>query len=603
VLKHLLSGLVEIHKNPSLLDNFLLQIGSHVKRVNLRVPVAFVIADTIGADQLCGRYLSYAEGVSRLHRACLCPPGEASNTKAKCKFVNMDAMMQIIDSENYEQLSELSQHYIPDHAFRNIDFGSNSMGIYGATPNDILHGINLGIVQYVLEIFMADDLTDSSRHHLDRQVKLLLPHLRQGGNSSFPRLYFPNGITALSKITAEECIGILFTSYVVSITHAGKDALLRSANMSVQRIEKFISAFERLLLFHAWVTRKDGFWCRGDLESQQQAMHSISKMMRYICSNFTRKSEQGWNLSKMHELLHYPLMIEQFGSPLNYDCSPCERMHKDMAKRPGRMSQKNHSTFNLQAARRLADSIVVDAAATKMGIGTDQSTDLLVDESVSNDSPNGPQLQPSQFNLFVKVSYPPRSRNAHYDVKVSGHGQLWHVSNLHDKLYPDLIPYLLTYYSQQFPDVTSFQLCCCSEAQDESGVKYRAHHDYRSGGIWYDWAWISYCKDNSPDGFTNVPGKLICFISRFDSETRVDDTMYAVCHPCQWSSKQVTSLTKRWTLQPPRKDGNAGGGTIPYDVVPMHSLAGHVLIVPDLRVPNCVFEILPRERWAEKFMM
>ena len=106
----------------------------------------------------------------------------------------MKEMMTVIQNGNKQQLTKLSQHKIPNHAFQNIDFGVNIHGIYGATPNDILHGLKLGIIHYIMEVFLTD-LKETASNYLDMALKKTLPHLKQGGNQHFPRLYFPNGIT------------------------------------------------------------------------------------------------------------------------------------------------------------------------------------------------------------------------------------------------------------------------------------------------------------------------------------------------------------------------------------------------------------------------
>jgi hypothetical protein len=232
LVESILSSLIEVHRNPSILDNFHLRIGNHVRRVNLRVPVAFVVSDTQGADKLCGRYLNYTDKVCRLHRSCVCPQGSAADHNHVCRFVTMEEMMEVIDNGDKEELHSYSQHRIPRHAFREIDFGENPFGIYGGTPNDILHGIKLGIIPYVLEIYLTDNLTDSARHHLNGALKATLPHLKQGGCHNFPRMYFPNGMTSLSKLTGEEHVGVLFINFALAITRQGRSALRRSETMA-----------------------------------------------------------------------------------------------------------------------------------------------------------------------------------------------------------------------------------------------------------------------------------------------------------------------------------------------------------------------------------
>ena len=75
VLESVLSSLIAVQCDPTILDNFHLRIGNVVKKVNLHVPIVFIISDTQGADKLCGHYVSYRE-MSHVYieRHCISPP-------------------------------------------------------------------------------------------------------------------------------------------------------------------------------------------------------------------------------------------------------------------------------------------------------------------------------------------------------------------------------------------------------------------------------------------------------------------------------------------------------------------------------------------------
>ena len=134
---------------------------------------------------------------------------------------------------------------IPNHAFRNFDFGENPYGIYGATPNDILHGIKLGVIHYVMEMFVADDLNEAARHQLDQALAKTLSHLKQRGNHGFPHMYFPNGITVLSSTMADEMLRILFIIYILCITIQGKNAVTTCETMTVYHLKLHLQLFEK----------------------------------------------------------------------------------------------------------------------------------------------------------------------------------------------------------------------------------------------------------------------------------------------------------------------------------------------------------------------
>ena len=62
---------------------------------------------------------------------------------------------------------------------------------------------------------------------------------------------------------------------------------------------------------------------------------------------------------KLHQLIHYPLYILKYGSPLNF-CSAVSESHgKDTAKRVGKHTQQRNESINIQAARRFLENIII----------------------------------------------------------------------------------------------------------------------------------------------------------------------------------------------------------------------------------------------------
>jgi hypothetical protein len=273
--------------------------------------------------------------------------------------------------------------------------------------------------------------------------------------------------------------------------------------------------------------------------------------------------------------MHVCRFIELFGAPSNYDCGAGERMHKQMAKYPGRHSQKRHETFTHQAAIRLADRNVVDYAY----------------EMIIN-HPSNKQLSPpnqtdrcSRFRLDIDCS------NSEYEVAIVGFGTL-SKEDLSASLYPNLIEFIISYAAEK-GDVPN-QIMCSSEAKDADGVLYRAHHNYRQSGFWHDWAYVSYAN-SSTDGFSNVPCKVLGFLPNGFGNS---NECLVVCHPCEWRSQRLSTLVRsRCLVRPDARFHNA----IPYDIVPLSALTGHCLVVPDLADEGKCFEVLAYGSWPDLF--
>ena len=582
MLKEVLGSLIEIHRDPYLLDDFHLRIGNKVKLVNLRVPVAFVIADTQGADKLCGRYVSYNDLIQRLHRSCKCSPADACDTKHCCEWVTMDEMMGVIERGDKQELINYSQYLLPDHAFAEVDFGSNRFGIYGATPTDSLHVVKLGIIPYVLEVCFQNELTPSTRHLLNVAVKNTLPYLKQNGNKKFPRLSFPNGITSLTNLTAEEHVGILFTTFVLTFTSQGKQAFLACEGMYEDRVKLFLKLFEKLLILEAWMSNTNGFWSLGNRSAYRRTAKSISQIVDFITENFDRKSSQGWNLSKMHELLHITKLIELFGSPANFESGGCERLHKDIAKKPGRRTQKRHESFTLQAASRLADTHVIEYAHRALVSCRN------VEEEARRGSGIVVQCQASLFDILLE------EHDDVLHVSVSGHGSFSSSVDLLGDLYPDLVEFIVLSANERCDTLPKIIHCSTEMRDKENGDNYRAHPNYRSVGFWHDWAWVSWVDDTAEDGYCCYPAKILCFLP-FGLE---DDTPLVVIHSCGYECESLSLIVREWFLV---STNGPKEPKIPYSIVPLSSLCGHCLVVPDLSNPFRVFEIEDPGNWYTFF--
>jgi hypothetical protein len=350
MLKHLLKGIHEVQSDVSKRQNYPLKIGYHYKYVTLHTPIAFIIADTQGADKLCGRYLSYSTAVSRIHRTCKCTTELAADVTQQCAWVTMQEMMDVIHRNDKDLLMQYSQQYIPNHAFDGVDFGPNSGGIYGATPSDILHGIKLGIIHHILNLMHDLDMSPTSKHHFNVATTKLMPHFRQTCSSLYPRTYFPNGLSSLTSKTAEESVGVLFVTFIHLASKLGTEAFYLKKNFTVAREKQYFNVFDFILIFIQWLSSTELYWKIDDKATMHKACKIIQYFIKFLTSSFVRSSQQNWNVSKIHKLLHIPSLITFFGSPSNYDSAACKKMQKQIAKRPGRKAQKRHDTFDQQAA-------------------------------------------------------------------------------------------------------------------------------------------------------------------------------------------------------------------------------------------------------------
>jgi hypothetical protein len=283
--------------------------------------------------------------------------------------------------------------------------------------------------------------------------------------------------------------------------------------------------------------------------------------------------------------------MEMFGSPANFDSNACERMHKDIAKKPGRLSQKRHKTFTIQASSRLTERYLID-----------KSYNTLIDNQ--HGTPSKAKTTGEKANkvsgtggscFYIKFS-PIIDGNGNVFIQsfIEGLNAIANSSNIIQQLPKDLVEFILLKIDKEYLR-QPITVICRTEYVDDDNNMYRSHFNYRSEGSWYDWAMVRFLHDRIADKYSNVPAKLLCFLphglpGNFDFQV--------VCHPCQWKHVKVTNLITRWTKHASIQTINKG---IPYELVPVKALCGHCLIIPDLIIPGAVYHMSKKEIWGQKF--
>ena len=388
-------------------------------------------------------------------------------------------------------------------------------------------------------------------------------------------------------MSGEETFGVLFLTYIHLSTKSGSQAYShRNDTLSVAKLIKYWKIFEFLLIFTQWISSSNQHCINNNKKlTMRQTLNIIKQFVNFLKSNFERESNQKWNLSKIHELFHIPVLIATFGAPINFDSSACERMHKQIAKQPGRRSQKRHNVFDQQCASRLAQHLVLDKANQ---IIVDNHIALHQTQDIHMETPR--YARPSMFMVSYKKTTNVRDKKEKEKIMASVYGtNSLNLESLNDCVYPNLVEFIAIYFTMHH---TEGVVKCLTEALGEDQVIYRCHPNYQKGGFWHDWAWVKF-EDDKNSGY--VPAKLLAFLP---DGVPGSTECHAVCHPCQWKSKKKSNLLECWILQPCNKHFNNG---IPYEMVPLTSLGGHCLAIPDLAEPGHIYTVLPRDEWGNLF--
>ena len=483
--------LESLHNCEERLKNVPLPLGPNkYQAFDIVCSVLYIIADTEGADKICGRYGSHHLDVKRHCRMCDVNAVDLDNERCKYTYLKFCDLHQIAMHGTEQERKEHSQHKV-FNAFYHVSFGGQPNGLLGCTPPDILHVIRKGIVEWSVKTVLHY-LSDSDKARLDYMATSFHYKHRQQHRYNFPKTNFASGFTNLSNVKASEWIGMLYLFVILSQTPVGwfiiNDALTKGGNGELRDV---LSVFETILCFDAWINQNT-FWSYDDNAAyKHSATQSIQKLMKQIKKWLPDpQRSQGWKNPKFHLLLHFVDMIERFGAPKNYDSQGPEHNHKYHAKQPGRRSQKTHnaSDFEEQVARRISEAMIIN----ELNVAVMSKNIDIEEESVdSND------LQESTKNATFATAIKNEEDDS-YEVK-------WKAKQCKNITMKNgaLPKFLCNLYKKD-------QVVFCTEYV-RGNIRYRCHPNYGNKGPFYDWLLILFPQNRI------YPCKLIAVVPGSDN--------------------------------------------------------------------------------------
>ncbi len=281
-----------------------LTLGNQTKKVNLKVPLAFIIGDIQGGDNICGRSAYYQSDARRICRMCNATP-EVYDSKEvdNCQLLVMEEMKQLCINKENDKLHSLMQ-YNNWQAFFDIDYGGLPGGVFTATcPPEALHSLENGLINHCLKELFKHVITNQTQRKFDVVVQEWVLYSRQhymkAYSAEFPRLLFQDGVSSISDVSAGTKVGILFAIVIAALTKNGQEVLLNDAKLTEKIYVNMIEAFQLLLCYWAWL-KKDEFWEINDIDALQCAKTSIFKTINQLKHLFPRSTGNQWKIPKLH---------------------------------------------------------------------------------------------------------------------------------------------------------------------------------------------------------------------------------------------------------------------------------------------------------------
>ena len=129
-----------------------LQLGSKIKKVNLKILVMFIIGDIQGGDTLCGQSVNYSKSARKFFRMCIAGPKHLSKSQIWLyqQLIMQDNKSMVIE-ENWKELHILYQAH-RWVAWFNLGYGGNLKSIFTpACLPEALHALENEIVLHMLK--------------------------------------------------------------------------------------------------------------------------------------------------------------------------------------------------------------------------------------------------------------------------------------------------------------------------------------------------------------------------------------------------------------------------------------------------------------------
>lgn len=172
-------------------------------------PIILIIADTPAANILCGHYDNHNPKVQRHHHMCDTGFKELADWVKTCTFMDANHVFDIQANGTAMEQQALSVKQVKN-AFRDLHVLLESSSILRATATEIMHSIRQGMIRRT-NLLVFHCLGTEQLVSLDSMARKFHSQHRQSARRHFPRASFVKGITTLSKLSAEEQVGVTMT--------------------------------------------------------------------------------------------------------------------------------------------------------------------------------------------------------------------------------------------------------------------------------------------------------------------------------------------------------------------------------------------------------
>ena len=520
--------------------------------VYLHFELAFIIGDTSGHDSMCGHYKAYSKPGQRPIRSCDVPPENMDDPDHVCKPVIQDEIRDLLETcidniqnRNLVTLSRAQARVISQHlvlpVYFMVSMGGSKYGIFGATPFELLHTWQLGMMKksirslfnHTVLVHSIDKKTKSTSVHkkiifneeeFERRIRKLSLCSKRQSDRLMPRSVFNSGVTTLSGIEAQEYAGLSLLT-IIALPGMLNDITL-----------------ERKYMKLLWMGLSINYLMCRDEVPKSDGPHTLMKIRRYlhlfkeiVGPQRDIYSAVGLQFPKFHGPLHFVSQSEMFGSARNYDGTYLESALKTFIKMPGRRTRKTHNEFHGDIINRWSEYQTVCHFM--------ENLDIEGCESVSSSS--GSERHQSVISKNHPNDKMSLSRSAFSYIRDGSRRNIWYTyynSNRHSEIFhpkykwPDSYSVVVRSFLKEIKDAD--QVFCHYECRvPTSNVRrnnrdiFRCSPNYR-GNEWFDWCMVQYEMGVENQGGVrvySVPSRVMLWLS-YETQLSGDREVYALVH-------------------------------------------------------------------------
>ena len=529
-------------------------------RKKLRFHLMFIIGDCKGHDMVCGRVSAHT--TKGLCRDCDCTLASADDPMVKCTMFKQSDI-EVMDKKD---LKNISFRKLRKNAFSGLEYGANIWGINRATPPEPLHLILLGICMFLVDSLYSE-LPAQAMAKLDELVAKISSDYGRQSDRNMPDIRpFRSGLSKTSRLTAKQKYGRIFNIFLalntesfaleVTQTSFNRGSGGHKRNYNQQQYRKLLTIFEDVLLYYKWVCKAEHpreHFIRNEHGESIASDRLRSFMADYIAAA-PRHTGLELKLVKIHQLLHWCLIIPYYGSGLNVDSGRGEANASPNAKDHGKHTQKRAVTLNQQTATRLHEQQIFDEARLHCGIVADDidfmdpedlsDEDLINRENLMQERTNNRTSGEAGGSKFVfHIVYSPTNEMDTNNFSLSWlskHGTTRRFNNpILSAIGRRLVEINRTRVDSLITSVEGFTELDKFFTDDESNkIKFRAHPGYYDGRPWHDWAIVRWASGE------DLEAKLQMFLN-FEKITVVPRTRPWVPPPSTVRTPSGTEINIR----------------------------------------------------------